>query len=197
VSEDPWARTGPAPPLSREQRRRRLLVVALLAGALIAGLAITTAEESVPSGATSMPGMDMGSGMSGGEITLRDIEGDSFTLPGGREGLIMFMSTRGCGGCVETARTVAAAAQTQDPPLPLTIVSVDTEESREDFERFDEEAGGLDARYALDDASGSIASHFGIRELNTVLRYGAQGLTTRIFEPGPDQITTIQSSFGG
>lgn len=194
--DDPWAKSTPAPPLSPTQRRRRLVATVLGLGALVTGLVITTAGEGVPSGATSMSGMDMGQGINGQDITLQDIDGRSLTLPGGKAGAVMFMATRGCGGCIETARALDAAARALDPPLPVTVISVDTEETKGDFERFDQEAGGLDVRYALDDASGSIANHFGVRELNTVLAYSDQGRTTGIFEPGPDQVAAIRTSLG-
>lgn len=165
------------------------MVALLVVGAFVAGRAILNASEALPSGVASGTEPDLN-----GDIALRDIVGRALRLPGGREGVIVFVATKGCGGCAGTARRVDAAAKAQQPPLALTVVVMDPGASKGDFERFDREAGGLQARYALDDTRGSIADHFGVLDANTVLAYSEQGLTTGLIESGPDQVGTIPDS---
>ena len=195
--EDVFA-TGPAPPLTTRQRRFRAAVGAGAIVALVAGLALTTARETVPAGVTgTTAGMDMGPGMKHVGLVARDIEGRQFALPSDRMGAVLFMSTEGCGGCVGIARALDEAVARARADLDLTIVSVDTEETAASFARFDAAAGGTDARYALDDASGSIAGQFGVRELGTIVVYDREGMVLETLAPGPGQAAALRRSIAG
>lgn len=176
---DPWATADP-PALTRRQRRLRRL--GLLAGfALLAGgLAVSTMRQTVPAGGSeAMSGMKMSPGMDHVGVTFRDLRGTTVDLPGGRPGAVLFMATDGCPFCIDAARKLAADLEEAGPQFQLTLVSLDTEESRGDFERFDRAAGGLDAHYALDDASASISSLFDVRRPGVAVVYDRDGMVLR------------------
>ena len=162
--------------LSQRQRRLRVLGGFGFVVLLAVGLGITTARESVPAGgSSSMTGMAMEPGMEHVSVELRDVGGQEFALPGGQPGAVLFMSTRGCADCLALARRISAASRSR-PGFSLTFVSLDTEETRADFAAFDAAAGDVAARYALDDAEGSIARSFGVYEPGTIVVYDSAGM---------------------
>lgn len=192
---DPFATRADLPaPLTRGQRRARAIAAALLVVGLGAGLAISTARQTTPAGgASSMGGMDMGASnadMIG--IRLRDIDGRELTLPGGTPGAVMLMARRGCPGCVPAARDLARAAADVSPSPSLTFVGTDPVETRADFRAFDRAAGGLDARYALDDRSASVAQQLGAPGVGTVVVYDGRGTVVARVSRGPRQAAAVE-----
>lgn len=189
-----------AAPLTPAQKRNRTLATVLLIVGLVGGLAFSTVRQTTPAGggASTMGGMNMvgsNAGMVG--VTLRDIDGRKLVLPGETPGVVMFMARRGCPACVTIARGLARAATDVKPRLSLTLVGVDAIETREDFRAFDRAAGGLDARYALDDRSGSVAGQFGAREAGTVVVYDRSGMIRERVPPGPGQAAAVERAVHG
>ena len=165
--------------------------------ALVGGLALATVRETVPTGgAASMPSMRMQPGADHLGISLRDVDGRPMRMPDGRAGAVLVMATHGCGDCLNIAKRLDAAASRAPSRPAVALVGVDTEEGRQDFERFDRAAGGLDARYALDDASGSITRLLGARELGTVVVYDPQGMVIERVRPGTRQATRVEAALG-
>lgn len=173
----------------------RRLATALLLLAFGGGLAITTARQSTPAGMAGMGGMDSGSGdMDMIGLELRDVDGRRLALPGGMPGAVLFMARRGCPACVGTARTLNRLAADVVPRPNLTLVGTDPVETRADFRAFDRAAGGLDARYALDDRGSSIAGHFRADGAGTVVIYDRSGMVRARLEPGPRQAAEIRDA---
>jgi hypothetical protein len=175
-NEDELAAVSAAPPLTPRQKRVRLAATLVLLALGVGGLMWTTFRETVPAGGTpAMSGMTMDPGMDHVALELRDVDGSSFEVPGGRPGAVMLMSTRGCGGCVQAARRLADATRARGP-FSLTLVSLDTEETKDDFARFDAAAGGIGGRYVLDDAAGSIARALDVFEPGMLVIYDRDGM---------------------
>lgn len=197
--EDQLARRRPpAAPLTPAQKRTRALITVLLIGGLVGGLAWSTVKQTTPSGSTSsMGGMKMGSGMNMGTgdmvaISLRDVDGRRFDLPGRAPGAVLFMAAAGCPECGAIAARLAQAADDVRPRPELTLIGTDPVDTREDFRRFDRAAGRLPVRYALDDRGGSVAGQFGAGENGTVVVYRRNGMIVRRLPPGPRQARAFE-----
>ena len=148
-------------------------------GVLAFGIAlvISAGNASVPVGASgSMPGMTMGTGTGLISVTMHDIYGRRLVMPGGKPGAVVFIRATGCGECVAAVRTlVAQARRAHAGDVSLTVIGVDSIETRQDFASFARAAGHPPVSYVLDDRNNSLASIFGASSLGATVVYDRSG----------------------
>lgn len=149
---------------------------AVTAAAFIALVVVSTESASVPVGASGA-GSGMSMSMSAGRLALRmrDIDGRTVRLPGGRPGVVVLAIARGCGICIRSVRAAMTAAGRGGADVQLIVVMLDASTGRGDVAAFARSVGPAQARYVVDDRSNTIASTLGASGLGSTVVYDAQG----------------------
>lgn len=108
-------------------------------------------------------------------ITMRDADGRSFRLPGGRPGVLAFVNAASsCQSCVAAVQ-IAALALRHAGSGGLTVVSVDPATSRDELKSFARLTGHPTARYVIDDRNGRLTSLLGATGLASLEVYDTRG----------------------
>lgn len=115
--------------------------------------------------------------MSSGRLALqmRDTDGRTVRVPGGRPGVVVLAMARGCGICVTSVRAAMTAVERSGPGVQLIVVMVDASTGRGDVAMFARSVGRPSARYVVDDRSNTIASMLGASGLGSTVVYDAGG----------------------
>lgn len=162
------------PPAPGRRPRWWALLGAAVVVAFLASVVLSTGSSSVPVGGSgSMAGMSM----DGDRLaaTMRDVDGDTIRLPGGRRGVVLFAQARRCASCVVAAREASAAVQRVAADAQLIVVMADAATSRGDVAAFKRSLGRSPARVVIDDRTSSLAAMLGASELGDALVYDPRG----------------------
>lgn len=183
-AEDPFvADAREAPAQRRDSRLRSVLAVGALL-AFVTALALSTVRGQLPTGAQGGRVRDDRI-----RLELTSITGESIPIPGNRPGALLFMTNSGCANCPALTRTLSRLAQSARSSPRVTVVSLDSVDSRSDFDRFADAAGNPEVDYSLDDRSGTLNGVFGIRELGTIVVYDRTGTVLDELTPGAPRLT--------
>lgn len=184
---DPLSEPGDGAAITRRDHPARRWAAIAGVVLLVGGLALSTIRGSVPAGGSStMQGMSM-PGMQQVGVTFRDISGARVTVPGGKPGAVLFMASDGCPLCAQAARELADLAARRGAGVQLTLISLNTAETRSGLERFDRSVGGLKARYAIEDPGASLGTAFKVRQTGTILVYDRTGMVVGRVQWGAHQ----------
>lgn len=164
----------PDPP--RRHRRWWVLLGAIATAGFVLAVIVSARNSAVPVGASgSSSGISMGTG---GQIAvaLRDADGRSFQLPGGRPGVLAFVNAAAnCQSCVAAVRAAAQALRRAGGKGALTVVSTDPATSRDELKAFARLTAHPPARYVIDDRNGRLISLLGAVGLASLEVYDARG----------------------
>jgi len=130
-------------------------------------------------------------------VTMRDADGRSLQLPGGRPGVIAFVNAgANCQSCVLAVRAAAQALRRAGGGGALTVISVDPATSREQLKAFARLTAHPTARYAIDDRNGRLTSILGASGLASLEVYDARGRIIARPEAVDAQLTTALGRAG-
>ena len=163
--------------MSRRSRRLVALITAIAAIGLGALLVTSSLQQSTPTGIT--PGETGTGGASRPRdtisLTLRDVDGRSYPIPGGRPGAIFFFESERCADCVREARLLSRVETRSKGGFQLLGVTLESSDTRGEIAAFLNAAGAPDVPVALDTRLGDIARYFDVRSLGTVIVYKPSG----------------------
>lgn len=128
-------------------------------------------------------------------VTMRDVDGRPVRLPGGRPGVVVFVTAPRCEGCIGTVRIAADAARRAR--AAVTVVAVESTTSRSDVATFAKSVRRSAARYVIDDRQGTLATLLGGLGVGGAVVYDARGALVARPEADPAQLRKALRRFRG
>jgi peroxiredoxin len=174
------ARTGPAAP--RQPSRRRWVLIAAVAAALLAATTWISLRGDAGSASQVAPaspdcielsaqgGRDVGDPAP--EFTAPTTNGQDFSLPADKPAVLFFMAGW-CVTCYPEAAALARIEQEYGDDVAILAVSPDPSDNVEALRRF---ADQVDARYGfVHDKDGALTAALGVQALDTTVVVNADG----------------------